>query len=62
MQYPIKKSVDFWALGIILYEFFTGETPFNGECEEEILDAICEGYISNKGIPELAMSLIDGML
>jgi hypothetical protein len=49
-------------LGIILYEFFTGETPFNGECEEEILDAICEGYISNKGIPELAMSLIDGML
>lgn len=30
-QNPIKRSVDVWALGIILYELFTGNNPYNGE-------------------------------
>ena len=29
---PYDKAVDFWALGVLLYEMLTGEAPFNGEC------------------------------
>ena len=35
-----KDSDWYWALGIILYELFTGETPYNGETEEEVLEQI----------------------
>lgn len=51
-----------WALGVILYELFTGATPFNGDNEEEVLEEICEGFIRNKEIPMEAMGLIKGML
>lgn len=54
--------MDVWALGVILYELFTGATPFNGDNEEEVLEEICEGFIRNKEIPMEAMCLIKGML
>ncbi len=61
-EHPIRYSVDYWALGIILYELFTGETPYNGETEEEVLEQIYEGYLRHKDIPKAAMDLISGLL
>jgi 3-phosphoinositide dependent protein kinase-1 len=61
-QSPVKRAVDVWALGVLLYELFTGATPFNGDSEEEVLEEICEGFIRNKEIPAEAMCLIKGML
>jgi serine/threonine protein kinase len=61
-EQPIRYSVDYWALGIILYELFTGETPYNGDSEEEVLEQIYEGYLRNKEIPKAAMELISSIL
>jgi serine/threonine protein kinase len=31
LQVGYNKSIDFWALGILIYELTTGETPFKLE-------------------------------
>lgn len=35
-----KKSVDFWSMGVILYEFLVGIPPFNDDSVEKIYQNI----------------------
>ena len=46
--------VDYWALGVILYEFLTGITPFMGEDTQEIFANIINGrqFIDWPEIPD----------
>ena len=37
--------MDFWSLGIILYEFLIGVTPFYGENVSEVFDMILTGLL-----------------
>jgi len=39
-EHPYGFSVDWWALGVLLYEFVTGQTPFDADDEEQLLEAI----------------------
>ena len=40
MKQPHGKEVDFWALGIIIFELLTGKTPFDKGDPSEITDNI----------------------
>jgi serine/threonine protein kinase len=35
-----NKSIDFWSLGVMIYEMVTGGCPFNDETIEQIFDKI----------------------
>lgn len=36
----IGSGVDWWALGVCLYEFMTGVVPFEGDTVQEIFEDI----------------------
>ncbi|KAI8913115.1 kinase-like domain-containing protein [Powellomyces hirtus] len=42
---PYGRAVDWWAFGVLIYEMLLGQSPFRGEDEEEIFEAILEDEI-----------------
>ena len=50
------RSVDWWGLGVLIYEMLVGESPFPGEDEEEVFDSIVNDnvryprFLSNEAI------------
>ncbi|CAB3987975.1 kinase C delta type-like isoform X1 [Paramuricea clavata] len=39
------SSVDWWSLGVLLYEMLIGQSPFAGEDEEDLFDSICRDKV-----------------
>ncbi|OMH84592.1 Protein kinase C-like 1 [Zancudomyces culisetae] len=39
------RPVDWWAFGVLIYEMLLGQSPFRGDDEEEIFDAILEDEV-----------------
>ncbi|CAG8843010.1 1661_t:CDS:2, partial [Racocetra persica] len=39
------RAVDWWAFGVLIYEMLLGQSPFRGDDEDEIFDAILEDEI-----------------
>jgi len=41
IQYlPYGRSIDWWSLGVMMYEMLTGEPPFDGDSEDELFNSI----------------------
>uniref|UniRef100_A0A914QUA5 non-specific serine/threonine protein kinase n=1 Tax=Panagrolaimus davidi TaxID=227884 RepID=A0A914QUA5_9BILA len=49
LETSYTSAEDFWGLGVLNYEMFSGEPPFSGEEEEEFFNAIVnsDGYSEN---------------
>jgi len=60
-------AVDFWALGVCLYQFLVGVTPFNDDCPRAIISNILNNRIvwpedDDNQLDEDAISVIKGLL
>ncbi|KAI8364758.1 uncharacterized protein BYT42DRAFT_590338 [Radiomyces spectabilis] len=45
LEHKYGRAVDWWAYGVLIYEMLLGQSPFRGEDEDEIFDAILEDEI-----------------
>ncbi|ODN84467.1 hypothetical protein L202_00413 [Cryptococcus amylolentus CBS 6039] len=57
------RAVDWWAFGVLTYEMLLGQSPFRGEDEDEIFDAILEDEpLYPITMPRDAVSLLQRLL
>lgn len=52
------KPVDWWAMGIILYEFLVGCVPFFGDTPEELFGQVVSGETFKRAFAELLCRLV----
>ena len=45
-DYPIGKSIDYWAIGIVIFELFTFKVPFEAETQEKTKQNIIDYNIN----------------
>ncbi|XP_034027097.1 serine/threonine-protein kinase N2-like isoform X2 [Thalassophryne amazonica] len=56
------RAVDWWGMGILIYEMLVGESPFPGE-DEEVFDSIVNDDVQYPGsLPPEAVSIIQKLL
>ncbi|VVC35820.1 Protein kinase domain,Protein kinase-like domain,Serine/threonine-protein kinase, active site,AGC- [Cinara cedri] len=60
------SGVDWWALGVCLYEFMTGVVPFEGDTVQEIFEDILQRELEwpsgDQTLSREAMEAIDGLM
>uniref|UniRef100_A0A8C5S2P3 protein kinase C n=1 Tax=Laticauda laticaudata TaxID=8630 RepID=A0A8C5S2P3_LATLA len=57
------RAVDWWGLGVLIFEMLVGESPFHGDNEEEMFDSIISEEIRfPQFLSELSTSLLHKLL
>ncbi|XP_040010616.1 serine/threonine-protein kinase N2-like [Xiphias gladius] len=57
------RAVDWWGMGVLIYEMLVGESPFPGEDEEEVFDSIVNDDVQYPAsLPPHAVSIIQKLL
>ncbi|KAI8927990.1 hypothetical protein BC831DRAFT_450572 [Entophlyctis helioformis] len=60
---PYTRAVDWWAFGVLVYEMLLGQSPFKGDDEEEIFEAIMQQEIVYPPtLPRDAVNLLQKLL
>jgi 3-phosphoinositide dependent protein kinase-1 len=60
---PVNEAADLWALGCMVYHFFTGHCPFKGESQYLIFQKILKREFDYPpDFPETAKDLVDNLL
>lgn len=60
---PYGISVDWWALGILMYEMMVGRPPFDGDTDDELFDNILRKQVHlPRSLGEDSKSIIRGSL
>lgn len=63
LQGGYTKDVDWWSFGVVMFEMFENETPFNGSTTDEITAEILKLVPKfSERIPAIAQNLIGGLL
>ena len=56
-------SVDWWSFGVLCYEMLIGQSPFQGEDEDELFHSICNDSIDYpRWLSKDAINLVDKLL
>ncbi|KAM7391077.1 hypothetical protein PAMP_021793 [Pampus punctatissimus] len=57
------RAVDWWGMGVLIFEMLVGESPFPGEDEEEVFDSIVNDDVQYPGsLPPDAVAIIQKLL
>ncbi|XP_041854830.1 serine/threonine-protein kinase N2-like isoform X2 [Melanotaenia boesemani] len=57
------RAVDWWGMGVLIYEMLVGESPFPGEDEEEVFDSIVNDDVQYPAsLPPDAVSIMQKLL
>ncbi|XP_047237425.1 serine/threonine-protein kinase N2-like isoform X1 [Girardinichthys multiradiatus] len=57
------RAVDWWGMGVLIYEMLVGESPFPGEDEEEVFDSIVNDDVQYPtSLPTDAISIMQKLL
>ncbi|XP_033973506.1 serine/threonine-protein kinase N2-like [Trematomus bernacchii] len=57
------RAVDWWGMGVLIFEMLVGESPFPGEDEEEVFDSIVNDDVQYPGsLPPDAVCIIKKLL
>lgn len=57
-----SEALDYWAVGVLLYELTVGEPPFSGETPKLMLNAIMNTTINTQPLSPVASSLVRSLL
>lgn len=59
---PYGASVDWWALGVLLYEMMMGDSPFEADDDDELFHIICHSKPDVRSLPQTARDVVNGFL
>ncbi|XP_062508867.1 calcium-dependent protein kinase C-like isoform X2 [Corticium candelabrum] len=60
---PYGKSVDWWALGVLMFEMMVGQPPFDGRDEDDLFNHILEKQVHfPKFLSKEAVAILKGFL